>query len=352
VLLAIAGAAAIWFSHPSVFVLAGVGSWLIIGATAKKDWQRLVRISMACGIWLASFGTSYLVTLRAASQNAGLERSWDDKGTFMPLPPRSYSDLKWFPETLIRFFDNPLGSPLPWLAVCVFIIGLVAVYRAHRPQLLLLIFPFLFTVLASGLHRYPFGKRLVLFLVPTAILVIAAGFQMLLTNRMPLQVVGIVLSLLLVLKPMASAASHARWGPASRDIRHIMSYVREHRQPGDFTYFYHGQRDAFLYYAPRLGFEDKEYALGNDPPEKVPKRLATTVIFDTDKLDLDQLRGKPRVWIVFSGARVYQGVNEEQFMCEYLDTFGSRLEHYKHAGIAAYLYDTSRTNSEVINESR
>src|SRR6185369_12938757 len=142
---AIAGAAVIWFSHPSVFVLAGVGSWLIIGATAKKDWQRLVRLSMACGIWLVSFGTSYLVTLRAASQNAGLERSWDDKGTFMPLPPRSYSDLKWFPETLIRFFDNPLGSPLPWLAVCVFIIGLVAVYRAHRPQLLLLIFPFLFT---------------------------------------------------------------------------------------------------------------------------------------------------------------------------------------------------------------
>lgn len=351
-MFALAGAAAIWFSHPSVFVLAGVGSSLIIAAIANKDRQRLVRISIAGGFWLVSFVASYLVTLRGASQNAGLERSWGDKGTFMPLPPRTFSDLKWFPDALIRFFDNPFGSPFPWVAVFILIIGLVAVYRAHRPQLLLLILPVLFTVLASGLHKYPFGKRLVLFLVPTAIVIMASGFQMLLANRIPLKLAGIALSLVLVLKPMASAASHARWGPTTGDIRYIMTYVKEHRLPGDFTYFYHGQRDAFRYYAPRLGFEEREYSIGNDPSEKVPKRLATTVIFDTDKADLDQLRGKPRVWIVFSGARVYQGINEEQFMCEYLDTFGSRIEQYKRAGIAAYLYDSSRTNPEVINESR
>jgi hypothetical protein len=349
---AFAGAAAIWFSHPSVFVLAGVGSWLIIAAIARRDWQRMVRLSIACGFWLVSFVTSYLISLRGASQNSGLERSWEDKGTFMPLPPRSLSDLKWFPDALIRFFENPMGSPFPLVAVCVLIVGLIAVYRTHRAQLLVLILPVVFALLASGIHKYPFGKRLVLFLVPTAILVMASGFELLLTNRVSLRLLGVALSLLLVLKPMASASSHARWGPTNPDIRHIISYVKDHRQSGDFTYFYHGQRDAFRYYAPRLGFEEQEYAIGNDPPEKVPKRLATTVTFDTDKSDLDQLRGKSRVWIVFSGARIYQGVNEEQFMCEYLDTFALRIEQYKRSGIAAYLYDASGANAEVINESR
>ena len=335
------GAAVVWFSHPSVFVLAGVGSTLGIAAIWHRDWRRLTRLAVACGIWSISFLASFVVSLRGASLKTGLERSWDAKKTFMPLPPSSIADLKWFPETLVRFFTNPLTSPVPAIAVAVLIIGFFAAYRINRQRLLLLTLPVLFTLAASGLHKYPFGKRLILFLVPTVILLIAAGIQLFLTGPVLLQLVGVALALVLVLKPVAGAASHARRGQSGRDIRNIMAYVKTHREPGDLTYFYHGQRDAFRYYAPRVGFEEDQYIIGNDRPEKVPKGAASLLIFETDKLDLDQLRGKGRVWIVFSNARSYKGVNEEEFMREYLDGFGRRLEQYKREGIAAYLYDTS-----------
>jgi hypothetical protein len=351
---ALLGAAVVWFSHPSVFVLAGVGSTLGIAAIWRRDWRRLTRLAVACGIWTISFLASFLVSLRGVSLNTGLERSWDAKKTFMPLPPISIADLKWFPETLLRFFTNPLTSPFPAIAIAVLIIGFFAAYRTNRQRLLLLGLPVLFALAASGLHKYPFGKRLILFLVPAVILLIAAGIQIFQTGAALLRMTGVVLALLLVLKPMVGAASHARWGPSGRDIRNIMSYVKEHRQPGDLTYFYHGQRDAFRYYAPRVGFEEEQYIIGNDPLEKVPKRAAILLIFETDKADLDQLRGKGRVWIVFSNARTYRGVNEEEYMCEHLDGFGRRLEQHKRPGIAAYLYDTSedKLKSTEIGGSR
>lgn len=331
------GAVVIWFSHPSVFVLAGVGSSLCLAAIWRRDWQRLARLAVACGIWLVSFLTFFVVSLRNVSVNATLETSWDMKGTFMPLPPRSVSDLRWFPDALFRSFSNPFTSPFRIIAIAVLIIGLFAVYRVSRQRLLLLTLPVLFTLAASGIHKYPFGKRLILFLIPAVILLIASGIQLLLSSRVSLQVVGVVLALLLVLKPLGGAASHARLGPASQDIRNIMSYVRDQRKAGDSIYFYHGQRDAFHYYAPRLGFEEGEYILGSDPPGKA----RGPAVMETDKQDLDQLRGRGRVWVVFASGRTYNGINEEEFMCEYLDGFGRRLNQYKTDGVAAYLYDTS-----------
>jgi hypothetical protein len=335
------GAAVVWFSHPSVFVLAGAGSTLGIAAIWRRDWRRLTRLAVACVIWSISFLASFLVSLRGVSLNTGLERSWDAKNTFMPFPPSSIADLKWFPETLVRFFTNPLTSPVPAIAIAVLIIGFFAAYRTSRQRLLLLTLPVLFALAASGLHMYPFGKRLILFLVPTVILLIASGIQVFLTGPVFVRLVGVVLALVLVLKPVAGAASHARRAQSGRDIRNIMSYVNKQREPGDLTYFYHGQRDAFRYYAPRVGFGEDQYIIGNDPPVKVPKRAATLLIFETDKLDLDQLRGRGRVWIVFANARTYKGVSEEEFMCEYLDGFGRRLDQHQRPGIAAYLYDTS-----------
>jgi hypothetical protein len=331
------GAILLWFSHPSVFVLAGVGSTLCLAALWRRDWRRLTGIGIACGAWLISFACFFFISLKSASSNATLEKSWDTKGTFLPLPPLSLSDFRWFPSTLIRFFTNPLASPFPLLAAAALLLGLFAAYRFDREKLLLLAAPVLFTLAASGIHKYPFGRRLLLFLVPAVVLLVSSGIQLLLTNKLPLQIAGVLLALLLVFKPLAGAASHARWGSSSRDIRTIMSYVRDRKQPGDLTYFYHGQRDAFHYYSSKLGFSEDEYMLGAEPPGKVRGQA----ILEYDKTDLDRLRGRGRVWLVFSNVRTYKDTNEETFMCSYVDEFGMRLEQHKHSGVAAYLFDTS-----------
>src|SRR5215216_2407681 len=80
-LLAITGAVVVWFSHPSVFVLAGVGSTLALIALRERDWARFWKLAACCFLWVSSFATFYMISLRSLSGNSTLENSWERKGT-------------------------------------------------------------------------------------------------------------------------------------------------------------------------------------------------------------------------------------------------------------------------------
>jgi hypothetical protein len=189
-LFGLTGSALVWLSHPSVFVLAGAGTTLALAAAVKKDWPRLWRLTVCFALWVASFAAVYVVSLGRLSANQTLEASWQDKGTFMPLPPGSLSDLKWFGRAFVGMFSNPLASPLPLAAAVVFIVGCAALFLKNRMRLLLLVSPFLFTLAASGLHKYPFGRRLLLFLLPLMILIIAAGIEFIIESARPYAVLS------------------------------------------------------------------------------------------------------------------------------------------------------------------
>lgn len=377
--LAIAGAIVVWFSHPSVFVLAGVGTTLAIAALRKGDWSRLWKLSACYTIWVMSFAAFYLISLSNLSGNQTLENSWERKGTFMPLPPRSLSDIEWFFSAFFKIFSNPLGLPFPIAAGLVFIVGCVALLK-NRTRLLMLISPVLFTLLASGVHKYPFGRRLLLFLIPLLLIVIAAGIEFLLDKRrrystlLSLAIINlavfellsagtsalsrkrllffIAFSLVLILaavatytmdkrrrfaalaatfvtalllfQPVAGATNHMLHPRARQDVRPIMAYVRDNRQPGDVIYVYHHQRESFQYYAPKYGFKQGEYVLGIDARDESKRRAN----WDRYQQDLDQLRGNSRVWILFSHVRKIQNIREDEFMVRHLNLIGVKLETF------------------------
>src|SRR6185437_4864993 len=51
----IVGATTIWFSHPSVFVLAGIGICLSLFSLRRKEWREVGQLSIVYIIWLLSF---------------------------------------------------------------------------------------------------------------------------------------------------------------------------------------------------------------------------------------------------------------------------------------------------------
>src|SRR6185295_9297291 len=161
-LLSLTGGVVVWISHPSVFTLAGVGTTLALVALRKKQWVRLGKIAFCGACWLASFAVFYAVSLRQLSANQRLDVSWMNKGTFMPLPPTSWTDVGWFFKTFFGMFSNPADLPFPIAAGLVFAAGCVGLFLKRRTHLLMLASPLLFTLLASGLHKYPFGRRLLL----------------------------------------------------------------------------------------------------------------------------------------------------------------------------------------------
>jgi len=371
--------------------LAGVGTTLALAALRKKQWPRLGKIASCGAFWLASFAVFYAVSLRQLSANQRLDVSWMNKGTFMPLPPTSWSDLGWFLKTFFGMFSNPADLSFPIAAGLVFAAGCVGLFLKRKTHLLMLASPLLFTLLASGLHKYPFGRRLLLFAVPLLLIILVSGIEFIVerarpvawfigfvivevllfqiaanvfaipSSRRPVSFIaitvvmiavaafayitrkptlyarslGAVILFCLLLQPVGGATRSALNPPVREDVRPVLAYVKDNREPGDLIYVYHHHRASFLYYAPKYGFTPDDYLLGEDEREQWNNAENEAYV-----RDLDRLRGR-RVWFVFSYVRTIAGVNEEDYMTRYLDRIGSRLDELRR-GASAYLYDLTK----------
>jgi hypothetical protein len=180
VALAVFGMVASWFAFPIVFVLGGIGLHFLVTEARRRDWRR-VAFGAAMGVaWLASFAACFLLSRSIMSKRDFLWIWWNF--AFLPLPPRNPSDVQLLVETLANVFINPasLLSPLSFpytagAASVLALIGCVALGRRWPGGLFLLISPLVLGLAASGLHQYPFHGRLVLYLVPTYLMLLAEG---------------------------------------------------------------------------------------------------------------------------------------------------------------------------------
>ena len=180
VALAAAGAAIVWLSHPSVFVLAGVGTVLLASGAAERGWRGAL-IPCAMGlVWVASFAAVYALSMDQLGHRSDMWRFWEF--AFPPMPPASLWDATWVLRRLWYLFINPLNfetplgarpSSLP--ALGLFVAGCLSSAKRDPARFVMLALPVLFVLLASCLRLYPFHGRLVLFLVPSLLLLIAEG---------------------------------------------------------------------------------------------------------------------------------------------------------------------------------
>ncbi|MFC1590857.1 glycosyltransferase family 39 protein, partial [Candidatus Omnitrophota bacterium] len=133
----IAGAVSIWLSFTSIFVLAGMGSSLLIFGLADKDWRRIGRLSILYLIWLISFILFYIVCLNNLSRNDILPGLISNR--LVPFPPKSFSDAKWLVEKFFYVFINPGGLFMPGLAAFAFLAGCASMFIENwrKPVLLL-----------------------------------------------------------------------------------------------------------------------------------------------------------------------------------------------------------------------
>jgi len=231
--LALIGAIAIWFSHPAIFILAG------IGLARPRLWP----IFPFLGI---SFATCYFLLLRHA--DPVLFVFW--QANFMHLSPR------WFLDAFFDFFRTPGALDFIGLAGFAFLCGSVALWKRNRDMALLLLAPVAATLAASALHKYPFGGRLVLFLLPIALLFIAEGVEAIRVTAG--NQVGVILLSLLLLDPAQYSLRKFIFPlrPANRagvmpleEMRPVLAELAQRQQPGDCIDVIGYSRPAFDYYA-------------------------------------------------------------------------------------------------------
>jgi hypothetical protein len=317
--LAAAGTVAIGFSHPALFILAGGGCTLGIEFIFNRDWRNTIKLGCVAVVWSVSFLALYFISLRHLSANRALFEYWSY--AFMPLPP--WRNWGWFIETPRTIVG--LGLP-PQITVALLAVGTISISVRRWQYGLMLLLPILFTLIASALHKYPFSDRLVLFLKPIMLLLIAESIGRTQSvfddlKRFPRMGFPLALGILawVAANQAYSAARHLRYARVNEEIKPMLSYLSHQGETNDILYVYGGSKPAFQYYLPfyRLGkfrvewgSSDKQHALS----------------------ELNQLRGSGRVWVLFSHF-------DKSFFLENFHTIGKPIDQITTEGAWLGFYD-------------
>ena len=274
-----------------------------------------------------------LISFQETGDNRYLISYWG--GHFLPLPPRSPGDFAWLLDHFFAPFAYPGGMGgteirAGGIAAAFFLIGIRALWKDRWPVALAIVLPGVFALLASGLHKYPFAGRLLLFLVPLMILSTARGAAMLgsaLVKSQP--VAAVVLLGVLLAAPCLETYQQLNMPMRSEQIQPVLTQVRERWQSGDRMYVYYGSLPAFEYYTRESAF----------PTEAVVKGTEARSNTDEYRQQLAAFQGRSRVWIVFS----HRHADEEPIIRSQAEGLGRCEETIRGNGAAAYRFNFTRT---------
>ncbi len=331
------GAIAVWFSHPAIFVLAGLEASYLLPCLLKREIPRILDRLWVYLAWLLSFVGVYVVSLKDLGSDKDLLKSWSQAF------PSSPFDLIWGLDALGKYFSNPLGFPelIDGLAIVLFLAGCISAYLRRREILLFSLSPIAMTLAAAYLQRYPFRNRLVIFLIPFFILLIAEGTALVRrkVRTTPFALLSLVLPILLIASPIVRATTLVVAPEQKEEIRSVLSYIKDRQQPGDVIYVYQRGIYQFKYYAEKYGYREGSYILGvEDLDTDDNVKILSEPEQQRYAADLNQLRGKKRVWLLFSHANI---ASENKFFETYLERIGRRIDRFQAPGAFVYLYDLS-----------
>jgi len=323
------GALSFWFSHPAVFTFYAATLVLILTSIRTKKWQHFIWLCVAVAAATISLGINYFSSLESLSRSKGLLDAW--QRSFMPLPPTSLDEIKWFGYTFLRIFKFPIGLSIYelLLAVLAFVVGCIVMFCKRRKIALLLLLPILLALIASGFHKYPFEGRLLLFITPSMLLIISEGIDFI--RRKTAQgshFIGIALVGILLAYPICLAGYRVMRPRAPEELRPVMEYINEHYESGDVIYVYYASLNAYKYYSSRFNYADN-YVSG----------IEARFDWSNYYIDLKKLKGNKRVWVMLSHITTDYGANEEKLFVSYLNILGTQLDAFEVSGAAVYLYD-------------
>jgi len=176
-LFAISICLAPFFSYPSVFVIAGCLAALVLDGLLNSNKSQIIFATLLGLVAVSIFGIYYVFYIQPhSSANNILFVKWRDA-----FPP---ADAWAFPGWLIKqstgrimaypIGSNNYGSSLTFLA---FLAGILSLTQKRQYYFLaILLLPFVFTIIASSLHLYPYGQsaRIAQHLAPS--ICILSGF--------------------------------------------------------------------------------------------------------------------------------------------------------------------------------
>lgn len=340
VALAVVGAVAVWLSHPSVFVLAGAGTAIIVNEALAGRYRPAASMAGISAFWLANFAIGYLLFLKDLGSNSYLAEFWD--GAFLPFPPTSPKHLRNYAAVGFGLFESPfinnqadvdLSPRMGVMMAAAWLVGVAALARPGRWRMLaLLTAPLAFALVAAMLQKYPLKGRLAIFTIALTYPMIAAGIAGLMESRERLgRVSGLIFLACALLLPAMQATQALVERPRLHDARNLLSEVAREWKPGDIVVVDRYSSPPFRYYqaygpdAALDQIEPTETELSLNEPEELTREVA-------------RWKGHHRVWFLFDTALPDPINPSRKGLFVVLDREGERLASYSCRRYSAHLY--------------
>jgi uncharacterized membrane protein len=334
--LGLVGILSLWFSHPALFVLAGIGVGLLIHVIEQRERSQMRFVWLVGVLWLANLGTLYFVSLQGLSHNRFLLEYWQEN--FMPMPP--WSDWGWFTLVFSGLVRDQIGILAPlWLVLVLTIVGILSIFRKNKIYASVLLTVFALSLIAASLRLYPLGGRLSLYLAPLMIILISQSMEPLQYDlRVPSRlswVLAMFVGLFLLYSPAIESIFDFITPKYFEHIRPSMAALSENWEEGDALFVSHGAVPAFRFYADRYGLGDADYQTSEASDYSQPENILSY---------LQALDGNGRVWVLVTHVYETKDFNEKDFLMSSLDALGENKREFKSLGTSVYLflYDLSQ----------
>ncbi|GAB5561696.1 MAG: hypothetical protein SynsKO_33430 [Synoicihabitans sp.] len=289
----------VWFSYPITFVMAGIGTLVTVRFLLLKDFLSFRNAMIMIGLWLVSFSVNYTIFLKDIPEISAIENYWSDDDYYMPFFPTTYSELIWYKNNAVSYFEQIAGvRKMGVFLLGLFCLGGISLCFAKKYYLLFyLTLPIAVVLLVSALKLYPFTGRLVLFTVPFAFIVVGAGFDWLQRILRPRAYYSVVLLMVISLVPAGfTAAREGIQGSKVSEVRDVLVRASPHMKPADaFICFPHFE--PFHYYADKFGIDIR--APRNLDIDDLPGTMA----------ELESADHVSSIWIGFTF--IHEGTREE-----------------------------------------
>ena len=328
--MGVVGIIAMWFSHPALFVLASIGLCLFLSALWQRNYSKVVPLLWIGVAWVVNFIVLYLVSFRNLSQNAYLLDYWQEG--FAPIP--TWSNWSWFSEIFGGGLLYVFGYAAKiWIVASVILIGWIVLIWKKSGLALVLPGTIAFILITSGFHLYPFFGRMILFLVPLALIVYAVcleGLETLLRTQTLLRIsLLIIIGGYFIYSPVNHAVEDAFNPKYSENIRPTLDTLELLWREGDALYISYGAVPAFRYYMDRYNLENISYETNKYEDYNAPQLLLQKIDF---------LKGNQRVWVLISHVYEQDEFNEKEYLLDYLNSIGKFRREIRNPGAGVYLY--------------
>ena len=312
-----AGAILQAFSQPAVLMAAALVGPIMLWMSADPPHARRRRVTIVAGLWGASAlaMTAWALAMMSPATRDYMHVYWADG--FAPTSFARASAVRWpWPNIRLLFGSGDQASlayPFSPLYPVLAALGFGVLWVRQRRLAVILLAPLVVTLGAAIVHQYPFRDRLILFLVPSLLMAIAAvgaavyGF----VERFSRAIA--VLAVMALAIPATTPV--ARLPPPYRveDVKSVLAHVQARRQSNDSVYVYYGAAPGMSVYGSAYGFSRDAYAVGGCHRGDSRRYLE----------ELDTFRGSSRVWIVLTHA--LRNYREREDIVAYLDAIGTRL---------------------------